>query len=227
MHILRPNRRRLLTLSSLALVLAASTAIAAPVKGKIDLPKVAPDLTDTPHHVRAKNGFIPTVERVHDPSAEVTIAISGDDATRVACEARLENGQLVPRTLVGAPGTSIVIANHDATEYRLAADGVTGLSGASIGPGHAATATLGEAGAYEIVDALHPHVRGHVVVLPGLVGCAEVNDAGAFRFEQVEPGNYQAHYFVDGQERATQPLTVPPPGSGTVSLPPISLAGAR
>jgi hypothetical protein len=223
----RFNRRPLLSISLLALVLAAGTALAAPVRGRIELPKAAPDPAEAPHHVRAKNGFIPTVEIAHEPSREVTVAVAGEGRSEAACAARLENGALVPQTLVGAPGASIVIANRDATEYQLSAEGVTGLSGAPIGPGHAATVKLPAEGVHAIVDTLHPHVRGHLVVLPGLVGCAEVGDDGAFRLDQVEPGDYHAHYFVDGQERAKQALTVPPPGHGGANLPSISLSGTR
>jgi hypothetical protein len=223
----RSTRRPLLSLSLLALALAAGTALAAPVKGKIELPKAASNATEVPHHVRAKNGFIPTVEVMHEPSREVTVALAGDGPSEAACAAQLENGALLPLTLVGAPGASLAIVNRDATEYQLSADGVAGLAGASIGPGHAATVKLPEEGVYAIVDALHPHVRGHLVVLPGLVGCADVTDDGAFRLDQVEPGDYRAHYFVDGQERAKQSITVPPPGHGGATLPLISLSGTR
>lgn len=224
----RKSRRPSLPILALALALAGGTALAAPVRGKLELPTSAPDLEATPHHVRAQNGLFPTIERIYEPTRAVTVALTREGAeSEVACPARLENGGLLPRTLVGAPGAALSLTNFDGTEYAPRAEGLEALDGSSIPPGAAVTVPMPSEGTLEITDAIHPHVHGRLVVLPGLLGCAKVSELGAFRFEQVDAGEYTLHFFVDGEELATRPLTVPQPGYEPLTIPPVSLSGAR
>lgn len=217
--------KKIVILSSLAALAVAGSALAAPVRGKIEVQLRAVELKDSPSHLRMRNGFIPTLEPQVDQRRALRVAILREDAEAGAsCGAKLKGGALFPGTLIAAPGATLSVQNGDGTSYHLSSDAIDRLSGEPLAPGHALEFQApAEPGEHLIRDAIYPHLSGQLVVLEGLVACAELEPDGSFRFENIEPGEYTVRVFLHGEAVHDTSLIVPPYGSQTVTLPPLAL----
>jgi len=222
-------QKKILLFSSLTALTLAGTALAAPVRGKIDVELRAVEIQDTPNHLRVRNGFIPTAEPQVDLQRVLRVAIlrEGADASSngaAGCGAELRGGALFPATLIASPGASLSVQNRDGTSYHLSAETIDGLSAEPLAAGHVLEFSAPEEpGDHLIRDAYYTHLSGQLVVIEDLVDCAEVDADGSFRFESIDPGEYTVRVFLHGEAVHDTSLIVPPYGSQTITLPPLAL----
>lgn len=217
--------RTFLSLCSLAVLLAAGTVMAAPVRGKIEVELRTVEQKDSPSYLRVRNGFLPTVEPQGDLKRALRVAILSESAESTAsCGARYRGGALLPETLIAAPGANIALQNGDGTPYHPSSDAIDGLDGAALAPGHATEFSApSKPGEYPLHDALYAHLGGRLIVVEGLIACADIEADGSFRFENIEPGEYTVRVFLNGEAVHDTSLIVPPHGSQTITLPPLAL----
>jgi hypothetical protein len=138
----------------------------------------------------------------------------------MGCEHAFRGGDLYPSTLVAKAGGKLRIANHDGCSHELYAEGVFGPL--QTAPGRQRVEDVDGAGDWPVRDQLYPHVVGHLHVLSDLVACAEVDENGKYRFEDVAPGKYTVAVLMGDRETASTTIEVG--ASGNVTVDPLKLA---
>ncbi len=170
------------------------------------------------------NGLLPVSPLRFRAQNELSVVLVGDSSgPPIGCTYALQGGGLSPATLVTRTGTDLDIANRDGCSHELYADGIEGFSAGPVTPGNGRTARMpNEAGTFTVRDALYPHVVGHLHVITDLVACATLAPNGAYRFTDVEPGEYTLRIYHQEEVIGEQTVTVSD-DSRAVSVPAIQI----
>lgn len=212
-----------MVLAGFAAALLPAAASAVPVQGALGLPASLGDAATVPRQYwEVRNGIVPTRADHLDPRRELTVILRGETAAEdPGCSYGIVGGDLMPRTLVVEAGSTLRIANRDATEHELHVDGIERFTALSTAPGMARSETIPAGGPYELGDALYAHVRGKIVAVSGLVACGQLDDHGGYRFADVAPGSYHLEVYRNGAVVAQQDVEVA--DGGPVALPELAL----
>ncbi len=216
----RSTRRWLVPLC-LAPLLIPLSADAGEVRAKLQWPSALPEaIASAPPKAYWEewNGLLPPAPPRFDPGRHLAVVLRGPsrDAPK-GCEGALRGGGLYPETLLVRAGTELRIVNTDGTPHELFAEELEGFGPLSTAPGNARTVPVPEAGKWAVADRRFPHVRGHLVALPDLVACGQIDARGEVRFEDIQPGRYTLEVYLDGEAVLRRSLQVP--AEGTLQLP--------
>jgi hypothetical protein len=217
--------------AALALVTAA-TAWATDVRGTLRVPpeygRPAPESGDErgrDHYWDEWNGFVAPRDPVFDPSRELAVVLTGSGAMLPDQPGfSFSQGALRPSTLVERAGATLRIENTDPVRHQLYAEGLEDLAATPVPPGGARTQALASPGSWPLRDQVHPHVRGHLHVLPDLVARAAVQRDGTFLFRNVPAGTYTLKVFHAERELHSAQVTVPE--TGELAVDPIAITAA-
>jgi len=170
------------------------------------------------------NGLLPIAPLRFRTQDEISVVLVGEaEAPPIGCAYALRGGGLAPATIVVRTGTDLDIANHDGCAHELYVDDIEGFSAGPVAPGSGRTARMPrEAGVFTIRDALYPHVRGHLHVISDLVACARLEPSGAYRFTDVEPGEYTLRAYHRAEVISERTVVVEA-GSRATTVPAIRL----
>ena len=219
--------RTTLTWTILAGGLAAATALAAPIRGTVQMPAssdaASADEEANQYYWKVWNGVVDPGTPRPDPSRELAVVLTGESATEepIGCTYAIRGGDLHPSTLVVKAGAALRIENRDGCAHELRSAGIPDFAPLATAPGNARAINVPAGGPYEITDRLYAHVSGTVHPLTDLVACATVGADGAFVFEGIPNGTYTLKIFrgadeVHSAEVVVQdaPITIEPIGLG-------------
>ncbi len=224
-----PRTRRMAPFALLFVLVAVSaTALAVPVRGKVELAAPAASEDEATHEFywRVWNGVVdPRPARAEPPRELSVILVGGAAAEPVGCNHSLRGGDFMPETMAVRPGTALRIENRDGCSHELHAEDIPDFLPLATSPGNTRDINVPEGGPYHISDRLYAHVRGVVHAVEDLAACAAVGDDGSFVFEGVPAGTYTLQ-VLRGEEVAHQaevsvsegePLTIDPIAVGAAN----------
>lgn len=221
----KPLRKALL----LGIVLSLSGGLwaqaqAADVKGSLKAvgdAKATPDNAVRGAYWQEWNGFIEPRKPSADFSREVAVVLIGSASTKDAVTVLLKDGQLSPSTIVMQQGTSLRVRNEDDFTHQLFAEGLKGFDSVETSSGQGRQIQIDQPGKFAIRDALAPHVRGTLHVLPKLSAVAVPQADGTFVFSEVEAGSYTLKVFRGDKEVHSASIEVE--GSRELVIDPINV----
>lgn len=220
-----------------ALGAAATVTMAAPVRGKVELPQngIGPSPQRTKGFLdRVPNPYLPT--RVSDPMPRLVVVLEGD-TTAVpppAVDVFWDFlGQSFSRTVFATRiGTTVVIRNRGRTAPILKAlEDPTLVPPGPVNPGAQKELRIKTAGVYAIVDQDLPFLGGRILALQTPY-FAMVGADGRFEIPDVPPGRWRVRVWYDTNwvDRTDENITVGsspaelnlrlPAGLGTVGAAP-------
>jgi hypothetical protein len=212
-----------LALSALGLS-SLSPAYATDVKGNVrasETPKEKSiEATRTPYW-QEWNGFIEPKKPSVDYQREVTVVLIGAESTRDATIVQIQNGALLPSTIVVQHGVALRVRNTDDFAHKLSADKLKGFDAIETSTGQSREIAMLQTGDFVISDKLAPYLKGYLHVLPKVTAIANPEADGSFKFEGVHPGNYTIKVFRGAFEMSSSTLEVKE--KGDVVVPPISV----
>jgi plastocyanin len=133
-------------------------------------------------------------------------------------EMATENKQFVPHLLVLARGSTVAFPNHDPFNHNvfsLSPEGAFDLG--LYGRGGAKRMSFDRAGVIRVFCNVHAQMRGLVVVQETALFTQPGAD-GAFRLEQVPPGEYVLHAWHERAAEITLPIRVTAAASQPVAV---------
>jgi plastocyanin len=211
-------------------MLLASVAGAATVRGTVTLPTEVRAADPREGHWRVENGVLPIGPRVPDPRTGVVVVLEGtstskkeSDKSNVSVE--LHGLRLDPHVVLAPVGATIIFKNSDRVPHALFFENGAALMAPEATPsGQTRSVKITVPGEYPVRDQDYPHVEATVVVVQ-TPWAAQVDDKGSFKID-VPEGKYTLRVFYRGQWVMSQPLEVGP-RSTDVSLQLPALAPAR
>jgi plastocyanin len=155
--------------------------------------------------------------------AQTVIWLTGSEAPiapPAEVEMATEGKQFVPRLLVVARGSTVRFPNHDPFNHNVFSLSPEGNFDLGLyGRGEAKGTTFLRTGVIRVYCNVHAQMRGLVLVLEGTLNTLAGGD-GAFRLEDVPPGDYVLHAWHERGGEVSQPLKVAgrsqPPVSVTI-----------
>lgn len=217
--------RTTLTWTILAAGLATATALAAPVRGSVQMPEgsTEPEAAENSYYWKVWNGVVDPRAPRPDPSRELAVVLTGDVEEPIGCSYAIRGGNLSPATLVVKAGAAMRIENRDGCSHELRSEGIPDFAPLATAPGNARAINVPAGGPYTITDRLYGHVNGTVHAITDLAACAQVGEDGAFVFEAVPNGEYTLKIFRGAEEVHTAPVVVQ---DAPVTIEPIGLGGS-
>lgn len=147
------------------------------------------------------NGFVAQRSAPVEVAREVSVVLRGEGTPATETPpVRLQNGTLLPATIVVRAGGTLQIQNDDGIRYELSAEGVADFQASATEPGHARQIQTPTPGSFPIRDRNLTHVRGHLHVVPNLIARAFVENNGSFVFRGVAAGTYTLHVYLGERE---------------------------
>jgi hypothetical protein len=167
------------------------------------------------------NGFIEPKKPSVDYAREVTVVLIGAEATRDATTVLIQNGALLPSTIVAQHGVPLRIRNTDDFAHKLSAEKLKGFDAIETSSGQSRELQLLQTGDFVISDKLAPYLKGHLHVLPKVTAIAAPEADGSFKFADVHPGSYTLKVFRGAFEMSSNTIEVKE--KGEVVVPPIAV----
>jgi plastocyanin len=193
----------------IGLVLAASTATAATVRGTVMLPP-EPRAADHDAHWRVENGVLPVGPRVPDPRLDVIVVLEGAANAKTQlpnATVGMHGLRLDPRVVVIPVGGSVEFKNDDRLPHTLFVEKATTLMPATPTPaGQSRTQKFYAAGEYRVRDEEYPHIDGTVLVVQTPY-VARLDEKGNFKLD-VPEGKYTLKVFYRDRWAVTQAIEV-------------------
>ena len=219
--------RTTLTWTILAAGLATATALAAPIRGQVQLAAdsaAEPASEENTYYWKVWNGVVDPQTPRPDPSRELAVVLTGEGTEEpIGCTYAIRGGDLHPSTLVVKAGAAMRIENRDGCSHELRSEGIPDFAPLATAPGNARAINVPAGGPYTITDRLYGHVGGTVHAITDLVACAEVGADGAFVFEGIPNGEYTLKIFRGTEELHTAPIVVQ---DAPITVEPIGLGGS-
>jgi len=201
-------------LTALILVLSASAASGATVRGSVMLPPES-RAADHDAHWRVENGVLPLGPRVPGSKAQVPNATVD-----------LHGLRLDPRVVVVPLGGSVEFKNSDRVPHTLYLERATTLMPPMPTPaGQSRSQKFYAAGEYRIRDEEYPHIDGTVLVL-GTPYFVRLDEKGNFKLD-VPEGKYTLKVFWRDKWVVTQPLEVSGRATEVTVQVPTAAVGAK
>lgn len=191
--------------------LGSSPALATRVTGKVVVTTEFREALDRAARARDEgkpvsywnepNGLLPVEPPRVDPSADLGVVLmkagapppGPDDVSTVDVRAaRLEQSVVVVR-----PGSTLRFSNVDPFDHELYSPTIEGFEPEQQAKGAFRPIEIKAEGAHEVRCRLIPGFRGWVVAAPATL-VLELNRAGEFRIEDLEPGEYTVKVFHGG-----------------------------
>jgi hypothetical protein len=219
------SRHRGLVLALSALGLAGPPrAGATDVKGSVrasETPKEkAIEATRAPYW-QEWNGFIEPKKPSVDYAREVTVVLVGAESTKDSTTVLIQNGALLPSTIVVQHGVPLRIRNTDDFAHKLSAEKLKGFDAIETSSGQSRELQMLQTGDFVITDKLAPYLKGYLHVLPKVTAIANPEADGSYKFSDVHPGSYTVRVFRGPYEMGSSTLEVKE--KGDVSVPAISV----
>ena len=212
------HRGLVLALATLGLV-SLTRAGATDVKGSVRAAETAKEKNI--EAVRAPywqewNGFIEPRKPSIDYAREVAVVLIGAETTRDATTVLIQNGALLPSTIVAQHGVPLRIRNTDDFTHKLSADKLKGFDAIETSSGQSRELQILQTGDFVISDKLAPYLKGHLHVLPKVTAIASPEADGSFKFADVRPGSYTLKVFRGAFEMSSSTLEVKEKGEVVV-----------
>lgn len=160
------------------------------------------------------NGVIALLPSRANPERDLGVVLTGEGVTESTgpVTVPVEGGRCRPGTVVIAPGATLTVDNRDllAHEFFLTrADNTAPLVPAEVtNPRTRRQFPAPPAGTYLLRDARSPEFRCWIRSGPGQGRVLPVDSRGGFTATGLADGEYTVKVYFEGEERATQPVTV-------------------
>lgn len=204
--------RKTLTWTILAAGVATATALAAPIRGSVQMPSgsaAEPASEENTYYWKVWNGVVDPRTPRPDPSRELAVVLTGEGVEEpIGCTYAIRGGDLHPATLVVKAGAAMRIENRDGCSHELQSEGIPDFAPLATAPGNARAINVPAGGPYTITDRLYGHVSGTVHPITDLAACARVGADGAFVFEGIPNGEYTLKIFRGAEEVHAAPVVV-------------------
>jgi hypothetical protein len=217
------HRGLVLALSALGL-LSLSRVSATDVKGSVrasETPKEKTIQATRAPYWQEWNGFIEPKKPSVDYQREVSVVLIGAEATRDSTTVLIQNGALLPSTIVAQHGVPLRIRNMDDIAHKLTAEKLKGFDAIETSSGQSRELQMLQTGDFVINDKLAPYLKGHLHVLPKVSAIASPEADGSFKFADVHPGSYTLKVFRGAFEMSSSAIEVKE--KGEVVVPPIAV----
>jgi plastocyanin len=235
---------------ALAVCLGSLPALAAKVTGKVVVTKEFRESVERAAKAKQEgqqasywnepNGLLPVEPPRVDPSLDLGVVLfkegapaPGPDAvaTVPVRAARLEKSVVVVR-----PGSSLRFNNVDPFDHELYSPTVETFKPERQAKGAFRPVEFKGEGVYEVRCQMMPHFLGWVVAVPATL-VLELNKAGEFKLDELEPGKYTIKVFHGGawvheesftvEDKREQAFEFKLKGDGTVPAEPRPADGAK
>ena len=167
------------------------------------------------------NGFIEPKKPSVDYAREVTVVLIGAEATKDSTTVLIQNGALLPSTIVAQHGVPLRIRNTDDSSHKLSAEKLKGFDAIETSSGQSRELSLLQTGDFVITDKLAPYLKAHLHVLPKVTAIATPESDGTFKFEGIHAGTYTLKVFRGAFEMSSSEIEVKE--KGDVVVPPIAV----
>ncbi|MGB0680407.1 MAG: hypothetical protein ACPGUV_12160 [Polyangiales bacterium] len=204
------------------------TVEATELQGQLQLPrKSTAPAGPKGYYPEHANGVIPTRPYRLDPRRAFVIVLTRPDASNAKpCSAKMAGGDFYPHTLAAAPGSSLVVENHDIMAHALMSDALPRLQGRTLPPGGQLRIDLPKQGKnLHLGDRHFAHVRADIHLLPGLSACTQPDADGKFRLQVAKAGTYTLRVLHRDRQLVARQLTIKAGRTqqlGTLKLPALS-----
>jgi len=160
-----------------------------------------------------ENGVLPVTPPALVMSNRIGVALlRKDGATQpgfLPVHPEINGAMLVPGVVVAPPGATLKFHNADPFVHELYSDDLGKLFPPELQSSQQTRQVqFPNPGVYEVRCSMAPHLKGYIVILPGVVAFKNPADDGSFLFEGIAPGDYIVKIYFDGKEVGSQAVTV-------------------
>jgi plastocyanin len=192
------------------LLLCATAAHAATVRGTVTVPADARPADAPSGHWRVENGLLPVTPRPPE-TREVVIVLDGarargSDAEPPTVTVELHGLRLDPPLVVVPPAATVQFKNSDRVPHTLwTPNQPVSMPSQPTPAGQTRTQKFASPGEYRVRDEEWPHIEGTVLVVTS--AAAQPDDRGNFKLD-VPEGHYTLRVWYRGAWVLTQPFDV-------------------